>query len=139
MQLSATLLVSLLFLSHSVAPAESTQPPPFACDWSNPATKSFPFCNSKLKVSQRAQDIVSRLSLDEKLAQLVNDAPSIPHLGIPSYQWWNEALHGVAGVGRGIHFNGSITSATSFPQVILSAATFDSKLWYRIGQVSVKS
>ncbi|KAI9097969.1 hypothetical protein K1719_025740 [Acacia pycnantha] len=135
MQLSAIFLASLLLLSEAVAPAEFTQsPPPFGCDPSNPATKSYTFCNSKLSVSRRAQDLVSRLSLDEKLAQLVNDAPPIPRLGIPAYQWWNEALHGVSNAGRGIRFNAAITSATSFPQVILSAATFDSHLWYRIGQ-----
>ncbi|XP_054789294.1 probable beta-D-xylosidase 7 [Prosopis cineraria] len=134
MQLSAIVLQCLLVLSQWAARAELTQSPPFACDWSSPATRSYPFCNPKLGVSRRAQDLVSRLSLDEKLAQLVNNAPSIPRLGIPAYQWWNEALHGVSSVGRGIRFNGSISSATSFPQVILSAATFDSLLWYRIGQ-----
>ncbi|XP_028771881.1 probable beta-D-xylosidase 7 [Neltuma alba] len=134
MQLSAIILACLFLLSEAVAPAEFTQSPPFACDWSNPATRSYPFCNARLSVSRRAQDLVSRLSLDEKLAQLVNNAPPIPRLGIPAYQWWNEALHGVSYVGRGIRFNGSISSATSFPQVILSAATFDPLLWYRIGQ-----
>ncbi|QHN94131.1 probable beta-D-xylosidase 7 [Arachis ipaensis] len=108
-------------------------PPPFACDWSNPSTRSYPFCNPKLPIAQRVRDLVSRLTLDEKLSQLVNKAPPIPRLGIPRYQWWSEALHGVAGIGGGIFFNGTITSATSFPQVILTAATFDSHLWYRIG------
>jgi len=74
--------------------------------------------------------------LDEKISQLVSTAPPIARLGIPGYQWWSEALHGVANVGPGIHFNGIIKSATSFPQVILTAASFDTHLWYRIGQVS---
>lgn len=125
----------LTFLTLTLTHAQFTHPPPpFACDWSNPSTRSYPFCNPKLPIKQRTRDLVSRLTLDEKLAQLVNSAPPIPRLGIPGYQWWSEALHGVGNVGRGIFFNGSISSATSFPQVILTAATFDSHLWYKIGQ-----
>lgn len=125
-------LITLLILLHTT---ESTQPP-FSCDSSNPSTKFFPFCKTSLPIKKRVHDLVSRLTLDEKISQLVNTAPSIPRLGIPAYQWWSEALHGVANVGPGIHFNGPIHSATSFPQVILTAASFDARLWYRIGQVS---
>ncbi|GLT64293.1 hypothetical protein SLA2020_367970 [Shorea laevis] len=124
-------LITLLILLHTT---ESTQPP-FSCDSSNPSTKFFPFCKTSLPIKIRVHDLVSRLTLDEKISQLVNTAPSIPRLGIPAYQWWSEALHGVANVGPGIHFNGPIHSATSFPQVILTAASFDARLWYRIGQV----
>ncbi|KDP20227.1 hypothetical protein JCGZ_09859 [Jatropha curcas] len=112
----------------------STQPP-FSCDPSNPSTGSYLFCKTTLPISQRVRDLVSRLTLDEKISQLVSSAPAIPRLGIPAYEWWSEALHGVANVGRGIHFQGSIQSATSFPQVILTAASFDAYQWYRIGQV----
>ncbi|KAG2399939.1 beta-D-xylosidase 7 [Vigna angularis] len=122
---------AIIFLTLHTAHSSN---PPFACDWSNPASKSYPFCNPKLPIPQRTKDLLSRLTLQEKLSQLVNTAPSIPRLGIPAYQWWSEALHGVGNVGPGIHFNASISSATSFPQVILSAATFDSLLWYRIGR-----
>lgn len=132
--LSPTFFVFFLLLTQALVHGDLAQPP-FACDWSNPATRSFPFCNPKLPVGQRAKDLVSRLTLDEKLAQLVDSAPPIARLGIPAYKWWNEALHGVSNAGRGIRFNGTIPSATSFPQVILTAATFDSHLWYRIGQV----
>ncbi|RDX60226.1 putative beta-D-xylosidase 7, partial [Mucuna pruriens] len=121
-------LVTIIYLTVLGANAQ----PPFACDWSNPSSRSYPFCNPKLPISRRTKDLVSRLTLDEKLAQLVNTAPPIPRLGVPAYEWWSEALHGVGSVGRGIRFNGSIASATSFPQVILTAATFDSHLWYRI-------
>ncbi|EEF48475.1 Periplasmic beta-glucosidase precursor, putative [Ricinus communis] len=109
--------------------------PPFSCDPSNPSTSSFLFCKTSLPISQRVRDLVSRLTLDEKISQLVSSAPSIPRLGIPAYEWWSEALHGVANVGRGIHFEGAIKAATSFPQVILTAASFDAYQWYRIGQV----
>ena len=125
-----------LFLTPLFTHAQLTQPP-FACDFSNPLTRSYPFCNPKLPIIERAKDLVSRLTLEEKLAQLVNSAPPIPRLGIPPFQWWSEALHGVSSWGRGIRFNGTITAATSFPQVILTAATFDSRLWYRIGEVSL--
>lgn len=85
------------------------------------------------------QDLVARLTLDEKISQLVNKASAVRRLGIPYYQWWSEALHGVAvatGVENGVMFNGSIRAATSFPQVILTAATFDANLWYRMAKVS---
>ncbi|NLG74883.1 MAG: glucan 1,4-alpha-glucosidase, partial [Xanthomonadaceae bacterium] len=58
------------------------------------------------------------MTLEEKIAQLQNDAPAIPRLGVPKYEWWNEALHGVARAG----------AATSFPQAIGLAATFDTHL-----------
>jgi beta-glucosidase-like glycosyl hydrolase len=117
-----------------VLQVDSTQPP-FSCDSSNPSTKTFPFCKTTLPISQRANDLVSRLTLEEKISQLVNSAQPIPRLGIPGYQWWSEALHGVAYAGPGIRFNGTIKRATSFPQVILSAASFDANQWYRISQV----
>ncbi|XP_018849659.1 probable beta-D-xylosidase 7 [Juglans regia] len=125
-----TPLFLLLLLVHR---GESTQPP-FSCDSSNPSTKSYTFCKTSLPITERVRDLVSRLTLDEKISQLVNSAPPIPRLGIPGYEWWSEALHGVANAGLGITFNGTIPAATSFPQVILTAASFDAHLWYRIGQ-----
>jgi beta-glucosidase len=61
----------------------------------------------------RAADLVSRLTLQEKVLQMQNTAPAIPRLGIPAYDWWNEALHGDARAGN----------ATVFPQAIGLAAT----------------
>lgn len=66
----------------------------------------------------RAADLVARMTLEEKIGQMMNDAPAIPRLGVPAYEWWNEALHGVARAG----------SATVFPQAIGLAATFDPAL-----------
>lgn len=54
---------------------------------------------------------------------------------MPSYQWWSEALHGVSDVGPGVHFNAKVPGATSFPAVILSAASFNASLWLKMGQV----
>ncbi|KAG8377374.1 hypothetical protein BUALT_Bualt08G0026400 [Buddleja alternifolia] len=135
-------LISAIIMScMTVAIKGESRPhtfPPFSCDSNNPSTKSFLFCSTHLPISQRVNDLVSRLTLEEKISQLVNNAAAIPRLGIPYYQWWSEALHGVAkafGVENGVMFNGSIKAATSFPQVILTAATFDADLWYRIAQV----
>ncbi|GAB2230280.1 hypothetical protein Droror1_Dr00014540 [Drosera rotundifolia] len=124
----------IVALATTLVVSTSASQPPFACDSSDPLTKNFTFCRRELPIRKRAKDIVSRLTLLDKVMQLVNDAPAIPQLGIPAYQWWSEALHGVADAGRGVSFNGSIRAATSFPQVILTAASFDSHLWFRIGQ-----
>lgn len=70
----------------------------------------------------RASDLVARMTLEEKVAQLGNDAPAIPRLGIGAYEWWNEALHGVARAG----------AATVFPQAIGLAATFDPQLMHEV-------
>ncbi len=67
---------------------------------------------------ERAADLVAHMTLEEKVAQMQNSAPAIPRLGVPSYDWWNEALHGVARAG----------GATVFPQAISMAATFDTTL-----------
>ncbi len=70
----------------------------------------------------RAADLVSRMTLTEKTAQLINDAPAIPRLGVREYNWWNEGLHGVAAAGH----------ATVFPQAIGLAATWDDPLIHQV-------
>ncbi|KAI4339739.1 hypothetical protein MLD38_024648 [Melastoma candidum] len=118
----------ILFLSSSAAG------PPYSCHPSFTPTRSLPFCRTSLPISARVKDLVSRLTLDEKISQLGNTAPSIPRLGIPSYEWWSESLHGVSQAGKGVTLNTTIKGATSFPQVILTAASFSEDLWYRIGR-----
>lgn len=71
----------------------------------------------------RACELVSQMTLEEKASQMLHGAPAIPRLGIPSYNWWNEALHGVARAGL----------ATVFPQAIGRAATFDPELEKKVG------
>ncbi|KAL8058441.1 hypothetical protein ABFX02_03G018200 [Erythranthe guttata] len=139
MALIAAIIIFSLMLANTIT---AQQPlPPFSCDSStNPSTtKSYPFCNVDLPIGKRAHDLIAHLTLDEKISQLVNKASAIPRLGIPYYQWWSEALHGVTvafGVENGVSFKGNIRAATSFPQVILTAATFDANLWYRVAKVS---
>ena len=72
---------------------------------------------------KRAEELVSKMTLEEKVSQTMNHAPAIEHLGIKAYDWWNEALHGVARAG----------TATVFPQAIGLAATFDEDLMEELG------
>ena len=72
-----------------------------------------------------AKQLVSQMTLEEKMSQMVYQSPAIERLGIPAYNWWNEALHGVARAGV----------ATVFPQAIGLAATFDKELLQEIGDV----
>lgn len=109
-----------------------------ACDpqFVNTTVLSLPFCNASLPFSQRAKDLVSRLTIQEKVQQLVNKASGVAHLGVPAYEWWSEALHGVSNVGPGVKFDSTVVpGATSFPAVILSAASFNSSMWYEMGRV----
>ncbi|THU57502.1 hypothetical protein C4D60_Mb03t04210 [Musa balbisiana] len=122
----------LLLLAQPLLVFSAT--PPFACDPADPSTRNYGFCQTTLPTDKRAADLISRLTLEEKIQQLGHIAPAIPRLGLPNYKWWSEALHGVSNWGRGIRFNGTIRAATSFPQVIVSAASFNPDLWYRIGQ-----
>lgn len=85
----------------------------------------FPFQNPSLPIEERVNDLVSRLTLEEKISQMVFNSPAIERLGIPAYNWWNECLHGVARNGL----------ATVFPQAIGLAATWNKELIYRVGTV----
>lgn len=85
----------------------------------------FPFQNSELSQEVRVNDLISRLKLQEKIEQLMSDAPAIDRLDIPKYNWWNEALHGVARSGY----------ATVFPQSITIAASWNTDLLYNVATV----
>jgi beta-glucosidase len=83
-----------------------------------------PYLDPDLSPERRAADLVSRMTLEEKVSQMQSTAPAIPRLGVPAYNWWNEALHGVA-QGR----------ATVFPQAIGLAATWDPDLMHRVADI----
>jgi beta-glucosidase len=82
----------------------------------------FPFLNPNLSVEERVNDLVGRMTLDEKISQMMNASPAIERLGVPEYNWWNECLHGVARAGI----------ATVFPQAIGLGATWDEDMMYRV-------
>ncbi len=87
------------------------------------SSPSAGYSDPALPVAQRVDDLVERMTLAEKVSQMQNDAPAIPQLQIPAYNWWNEGLHGVARSGY----------ATVFPQAIGLAATWDTSLIGHIG------
>ena len=83
------------------------------------------YLDESLSFQERAADLVSRMTLEECAAQLLHGAKGVPHLGVKDYNWWNEALHGVARCGM----------ATVFPQAIGMAASFDEALMGKVADV----
>ena len=82
------------------------------------------YLDTTMPAEQRAADLVQRMTLEEKATQLVNQARPIPRLNVPEYDWWSEALHGVATNGT-----------TEFPEPIGLAATFDAPAIHRMAEV----
>jgi len=109
---SCLLLLSVIALLVVISTAQTQSPP-------------SPYKNPNLPIQVRVDDLVSRMTLEEKVAQMMNATPAIERLGIPKYDYWNEALHGVARAG----------TATVFPQAIGLAATWDTKLMYEVADV----
>jgi beta-glucosidase len=89
------------------------------------AQETLPFRNAQLPIETRIKDLLSRLTLEEKISLLGYKSSAVPRLGIPAYNWWNEALHGVARAGL----------ATVFPQAIGMAATFNDSLLNKVADV----
>ncbi|MDO6430285.1 glycoside hydrolase family 3 C-terminal domain-containing protein [Flavitalea sp. BT771] len=89
--------------------------------------RNFPMWNAKLSIEERVNDVVRRLTLEEKVKQMLNATPAVPRLGIPAYDWWNETLHGVARTPFAV---------TSYPQAIGMAATWDTNSLYRMADYS---
>jgi beta-glucosidase len=89
------------------------------------AQQTYPYLDSSQQIDWRVDDLVSRMTLDEKVAQLINTAPGIPRLNVPAYDYWSEGLHGIARSGY----------ATLFPQAIGMAATWDAPLVNDISNV----
>ena len=83
--LTTILILTFLFFINSCAPKQKGE--------------DFAYLNHKLTIEQRVEDLVGRMTLDEKIEQMVNQAPAIERLGIPEYNWWGECLHGVARAG----------------------------------------
>ena len=103
----------LFLLAASIGPLLGQQ---------TPAGERPPYLNPALPIDQRVDDLVSRMTVEEKAAQFSSTAPAIPRLQVPAYNWWSEALHGVANQG----------TATVFPQTVGLAATFDEPLIFKM-------
>jgi beta-glucosidase len=88
-------------------------------------TKPLPYLDISLPKEQRAADLVGRMTLEEKIAEMTNNSAAVPRLGVPAFNWWSEALHGVSRSGY----------ATLFPQAIGMAATWDKPLVHEEGDV----
>jgi beta-glucosidase len=108
--IGTTALTASMFLAlaaHSQAPDPKQRPA---------------YLDTSLPLQARVDDLLGRMTLEEKVSQLVNQSRAIPRLGVPLYDWWSEALHGVAGPGF----------ATVFPEPIGLAATFDTRLLHDV-------
>jgi beta-glucosidase len=111
--IKSVIFINLIFVINllSQSPEENTKPAPYK--------------NPNLSVEERVNDLISRMTLNEKISQMMNAADSIGRLGVPDYNWWSEGLHGVAISGI----------ATVFPQSIGLAATWDDNLLNRAADV----
>src|SRR5689334_7226075 len=94
---------------------------------SNAQNWKFPFQNYTLSFEERVNDLVGRMTLEEKVSQMLNASPAIPRLDVPAYDWWNETLHGVARTPYPV---------TVFPQAIGMAATFDTSALFKMADCS---
>jgi beta-glucosidase len=118
MLMKRTLVVFVVLANFGFAQRPGSTSPPAATPTAASELSGAAFRNPALPVERRVDDLISRMSLEEKVSQMRDRAPGIPRLGIPPYYWWNEGLHGVAFAGY----------ATNFPQVIGMAATWDTDL-----------
>src|SRR5688572_10291431 len=106
--LKPVVLVIVFLLADSCSPS----------DQKKENSNIVPYLNTELSLEERVNDLVARMTLEEKISQMVNQAAAIERLGVPEYNWWSEGLHGVARAGL----------ATVFPQAIGLGATWDRDL-----------
>ena len=116
-------IISILFISlfNDLLTAQSVK----KITLSEKANQNVSQENFNISIEKRVDGLVSKMTLEEKVSQMVNDASAIPRLNIPEYNWWNEGLHGVARNGV----------ATVFPQAIGLAATWDTNLMHNVADV----
>jgi beta-glucosidase len=99
----------------------------FFCGIKVTKAQNYPFQDYNLTFEERVNDLVGRLTLEEKVSQMLNSSPAIQRLGIPAYDWWNETLHGVARTPFKV---------TVYPQAIAMAATFDKNSLFTMADYS---
>ena len=112
----------VILLTGICALTASAQQLPYQNPNMTASAQQLPYQNPNLTASQRADDLLSRLTLEEKVSLMMDTSPAIERLGIPQFQWWNEALHGI---GR----NGY---ATVFPITMAMAASWDDALLHKV-------
>ena len=107
----------------------------------------FRYCDASLPYADRVRDLVGRMTLEEKVRNLGDQAEGAPRVGLPPYKWWSEALHGLSSTGPTTLFDdlrsrpgnhsgrATVNNGTVFANVINSAASFNETLWKAIGQV----
>ncbi|WP_082333792.1 glycoside hydrolase family 3 C-terminal domain-containing protein [Mangrovimonas sp. TPBH4] len=118
----ATVLLTVLGCQKKLGSKEASNPSKEIALTESRPDYDFPFYDPSLSLDDRVQDLISRLTLEEKADQMMHNTNAIERLGIPPYSWWNEALHGVGRSGV----------ATVFPQAIGLGATFDEDLALRV-------
>jgi beta-glucosidase len=125
MQPAAVALIAFFHLAIAGAQPPAPVPLPPPTPEQIKAAAAMPYRNPALSIEQRVDDLVGRMTLEEKVAQMIDRAAAIPRLDVPAYNWWNEGLHGIARSGY----------ATVFPQAIGNAATWDALLVNSIATV----
>ncbi|PVH79283.1 glycoside hydrolase family 3 protein [Cadophora sp. DSE1049] len=129
--------------NSNISCPDAVSTPPYYSSSSGfiPACQTNPLCSQKvcdtsLSIKERVASLVDSFTLEEKISNLVSSSAGSPRLGLPSYEWWNEALHGV-GSSPGVHFppSGNFSYATSFGSPILTAASFDDALIRDVARV----
>jgi beta-glucosidase len=127
MRMQPAAVALFLFFQLAIAGAQPSVPAPLPPPTPEQikAAAAMPFRNAALPIEQRVDDLIGRMTLEEKVSQMIDRAAAIPRLDVPAYNWWNEGLHGIARSGY----------ATVFPQAIGNAATWDAPLVNRIATV----
>ncbi|WZH47042.1 Xylan 14-beta-xylosidase [Fusarium acuminatum] len=136
MLLNVQVATSALLLSINLTGVGAATPPYTRPDCSKKPLSSNGICDTTKSPAKRAAALVAAMTPEEKVGNLVSNATGAPRIGLPRYNWWNEALHGVAGApGSEFADKPPYDSATSFPMPLLMASSFDDDLIQDIGTV----
>ncbi len=96
-----------------------------------PPRNTWLFCDPSAALDDRSADIVSRLSINDKIESLVTGTGSLPSVGLPAYQWWSEATHGIS--GPGVHYDSAHPGASNTALPITTSCSFNRSLWHATG------
>lgn len=135
--LVAAVVIAVVVTLAVVLTRKSSEETRIICD--KPKNSDLPFCDSSLPFDSRVRDLVSRLTLQEKIGLLVNQAAGASqNVKLDPYNWWNEALHGVADNTAviGTVFRPPTEYSTVFPQIISLSGSFDRDLFFRMANAT---